>query len=57
MIIQYIQMSTHFLGYFLDVILSPSDLDCASHVRVGGFISDHTLMKCKLDFSSLLVTK
>ena len=56
-IIQYIQTSTHLHGHILDIILTPNNLNCVSHVKVGEFISNHALIKCKVDFSSWPVTK
>ena len=38
-------------GHILDLILSPSDSNFVSNVTVGNLVSDHALVKCRLDFA------
>ena len=48
------QLTTHLHGDILDLIISPSDQDECVHVDICEFISDHTVIKCAIDFPSPL---
>ena len=48
---QCVSGPTHILGHTLDVLISPHDCDFVRNVNVGNFISDHTALRCQLDFS------
>ena len=54
---QNINKSIHLYGPILDLILSPSDFSIISKVTVGDSVSDHTLVKCHLDFASPVIPK
>ena len=41
----------------LNLILSPSDQDMCIHVDICEFISDHSVIKCAIDFPSMLTAK
>ena len=41
----------------LDLILSPSDSNFISDVTVGDIISDHALVRCRLDFACPVLPK
>ena len=49
-IIQFVNKFTHLQEQILNIILSPNDSTFVRNVRVCDFASDHTLVKCKLDF-------
>ena len=51
---QSVNNTTHLHGHILDLILSPSDQDMCVHVDICEFISDHTVIKCAIDFPSSL---
>ena len=48
---QYVNGPTHIHGHTLDLILTPIDSNVISTVHIGDFMSDHAIVKCKLDFS------
>ena len=50
-------MCTHLYGHILDLILSPSDSNFSSDVTVSDLISDHALVKCRLDFACPVLPK
>ena len=45
---QFVNQLTHLLGHTLDLILSPTDQDTISEVKIGDFVSDHPLVKCSI---------
>ena len=56
-LLQSVNKPTHLLGHILDLILSQSDSNFISAVTVGDLISDHTLVKCHLDFACSVLLK
>ena len=50
-LVQRVNKPTHLHNYILDLILSPSDSNFVSNVTVGDLVSDHALVKCRLDCS------
>ena len=54
---QNVIKSNHLHGHILDRLLSPSDSSFVSNVTVGDLVSDHTLVKCDLDFACPAIQK
>ena len=50
---QYIDFPTHLHGYKLDLLMAPSKFSAISDVKGSGFISDHKIISCLVDFPSL----
>ena len=50
---QYIDFPTHLHGHTLDLLMAPSEFSAISDVKGSGFISDHKIISCVVDFSSL----
>ena len=51
-ITQHVHTPTHLHGHILGIVLTPSKPSVVSDVQVGGFISDHALVHCQLNFIS-----
>ena len=49
---QYIDFPTHLHGHTLDLLMAPSDFSAISDVKGSGFISDHKIIYCVVDFPS-----
>ena len=49
---QYIDFSTHLHGHTLDLLMAPSKFSAISDVKGSGFISDHKIISCVVDFPS-----
>ena len=56
-LVQSVNKPTHLHGHILDLILSPSDSNFVSNVIVGNLVSDHALVKCRLDFACPAIPK
>ena len=50
---QYIDFPTHLHGHTLDLLMAPSEFSAISDVKGSGFISDHKIISCVIDFPSL----
>ena len=50
---QYINFPTHLHGHTLDLLMAPSKFSAISDVKGSGFISDHKIISCMVDFPSL----
>ena len=50
---QYINFPTHLHGHTLDLLMAPSEFSAISDVKGLGFISDHKIISCVVDFPSL----
>ena len=50
---QYIDFPTHLHGHTLDLLMAPSEFSAISDVKGSGFISDHKIISCVVDFPSL----
>ena len=50
---QYIDFPTHLHGHTLDLLKAPSEFSAISDVKGSGFISDHKIISCVVDFPSL----
>ena len=50
-LVQSVNKLAHFHGHILDLILHPSDSNFVSNVTDGDLVSDHALVKCRLDFA------
>ena len=50
---QYIDFPTHLHGHTLDLLMAPSEFSEISDVKGSGFISDHKIISCVVDFPSL----
>ena len=50
---QYIDFPTHLHGHTLDLLMAPSRFSAISDVKGSGFISDHKIISCVVDFPSL----
>ena len=50
---QYIDFPTHLHGHTLDLQMAPSKFSAISDVKGSGFISDHKIISCVVDFPSL----
>ena len=48
---QYIDFPTHLHGHTLDLLIAPSKFSAISNVKGSGFISDHKIISCGVDFS------
>ena len=53
---QSVNNTTHIHCHILDLILSPSDQDVCVHVDICEFISDYAVIKCAINFLSLLLS-
>ena len=51
---QYIDFPTHLHSHSLDLLMAPSKFSAISDVKVSGFISDHKIISCVLDFPPLV---
>ena len=49
---QYIDFPTHLHGQTLDLLMAPSKFSAISDVKGLGFISDHKIFSCVVDFPS-----
>ena len=49
---QYIDFPTHLHGQTLDLLMAPSKFSAISDVKGSGFIGDHKIISCVIDFSS-----
>ena len=49
---QYIDFPTHLHGHTLDLLMAPSEFSATSDVKGSGFISDHKIISCVVDFPS-----
>ena len=49
---QYIDFQTHLHGHTLDLLMAPSKFSAISDVKGSGFISDHKIISCVVDFQS-----
>ena len=49
---QYIDFPTHLHGHTLDLLMAPSKFSAISDVKGSGFISDHRIISCVVDFPS-----
>ena len=49
---QYIDFPTHLHGHTLDLLMAPSEFSAISDVKGSGFISDHKIISCVVDFPS-----
>ena len=49
---QYIDFPTHLHGHTLDLLMAPSKFSAISDVKGSGFISDHKIIYCVVDFPS-----
>ena len=49
---QYIGFPTHLHGHTLDLLMAPSEFSAISDVKGSGFISDHKMISCEVDFPS-----
>ena len=49
---QYIDFPTHLHGHTLDLFMAPSEFSAISNVKGSGFISDHKIIYCVVDFPS-----
>ena len=49
---QYIDFPTHLHGHTLDLLMAPSKFSAISDVIGSGFISDHKIIPCEVDFPS-----
>ena len=49
---QYIDFPTHLHGHTLDLLMAPSKFSAISDVKGSGFISDHKIISCVVDFPS-----
>ena len=49
---QYIDFPTHLHGHTLDLLMAPSEFSTISGVKGSGFISDHKIISCVVDFPS-----
>ena len=49
---QYIDFPTHLHGHTLDLLTAPSEFSAISDVKGSGFISDHKIISCVVDFPS-----
>ena len=49
---QYIDFPTHLHGATLDLPMAPSKFSAISDVKGSGFISDHKIISCVVDFPS-----
>ena len=50
---QHIDFPTHLHGHTLDLLMAPSEFSAISDVKGSGFISDHKIISCVVDFLSL----
>ena len=50
---QYIDFPTHLHGHTLDLLITPSKFSEISNVKGSGFIRDHKIISCMVDFPSL----
>ena len=50
---QYIDFPTHLHGHTLDLLMASSKFSAISDVKGSGFISDHKIISCVVDFPSL----
>ena len=51
---QCIDFPTHLHGHTLDLLLAPSKFSTISDLKGSGFISDHEIISCVVDFPSLV---
>ena len=49
---QYIDFPTHLHGHTLDLLMAPSEFSAIFDVKGSGFISDHKIISCVVDFPS-----
>ena len=47
---QLVDKPTHLHGHILDLILSPSDQDTITDVKICDFVPNHALVKCSVNF-------
>ena len=52
---QYIDFPTHLHGHTFDLLMAPSTFSAISDVKGSGFISDHKIISCLVDFPSLVI--
>ena len=51
---QFIDFPTHLHGHTLDLLMVPSKFSAISDVKGSGFISDHKIISCVVDFPSMV---
>ena len=49
---QHIDFPTHLHGHTLDLLMAPSKFSAISDVKGSGFVSDHKIISCVVDFPS-----
>ena len=51
---QYTDFPIHLHGHTLDLLMAPFKFSAVSDVKGSGFISDHKIISCVVDFPSVV---